>query len=337
VGYTRQSLNSVRGNTTNSNFVSDITGYESIGAGSQAGGPNVGSGRTRWTLASYLGRVNYSLLDRYLFTVTGRRDGSSRFGANNRWGFFPAAAVGWRASEESFLRDVRGLSNLKLRYSIGVAGNPSISPYQSLNRLLPQQYTFGGQLAPGYQPSAIGNPELSWETTRQSDLGLDLGLFNGRVDFTGDYYVKKTNDLLLQISLPSEVGYSTAFVNAGSVQNKGVELGLTLRVLDAAGRRNALGWTTTFNYSRNRNRVLDLGGVNRIFARDATISDLQSGTGTSSSVVQVGQPIGAFYGYQTVGLFRDSVTLNAWRAKTRLESGTPASATCSTSTSTATA
>jgi TonB-linked SusC/RagA family outer membrane protein len=323
VGYTRQSLNSVRGNTTNSNFVSDITGYESIGAGSQAGGPNVGSGRTRWTLASYLGRVNYSLLDRYLFTVTGRRDGSSRFGANNRWGFFPAAAVGWRASEESFLRDVRGLSNLKLRYSIGVAGNPSISPYQSLNRLLPQQYTFGGQLAPGYQPSAIGNPELSWETTRQSDLGLDLGLFNGRVDFTGDYYVKKTNDLLLQISLPSEVGYSTAFVNAGSVQNKGVELGLTLRVLDAAGRRNALGWTTTFNYSRNRNRVLDLGGVNRIFARDATISDLQSGTGTSSSVVQVGQPIGAFYGYQTVGLFRDSVTLNAWRAKTRLESGTP--------------
>jgi hypothetical protein len=157
VGYTRQSLNSVRGNTTNSNFVSDITGYESIGAGSQAGGPNVGSGRTRWTLASYLGRVNYSLLDRYLFTVTGRRDGSSRFGAEQPWGFFPPRPWAGALSEESFLRDVRGPQQPQA----ALLDRPSPAtrrsrPYQSLNRLLPQQYTFGGQLAPGIsrRPSA---------------------------------------------------------------------------------------------------------------------------------------------------------------------------------------
>jgi hypothetical protein len=230
-------------------------------------------------------------------------------------------------SEEPFFRDLgvvgTAVSNLKLRGSIGLAGNPSISPYQSLNRLAPQQYTFNGQVAPGYQPFAIGNPELSWESTRQSNIGFDLGLFDGRVDLVADYYDKTTDDLLLEVALPSEVGYATAFVNAGSVENKGVELGVTMRVLTGGPRLGGLTWTTTFNYARNRNRVLDLGGQNRIFARSTTISDLQAGTGTSSSVVQVGQPIGAFFGYQTAGLFRDSTTLNAWRANTRLESGTP--------------
>ena len=320
VGYTRQSLISVRGNAQNSNFVSDITGFESIGAGAQAGGPNVGSGRTRWTLASYLGRVNYTLLDRYLFSVTGRRDGSSRFGAENRWGVFPAAAVGWRLSEEGFLRGISQLSNLKLRASYGVVGNPSISPYQSLTRLQPQQYTFNGTLAPGYQPSAIGNPELSWESTKQLDFGFDLSLFDERVDIVADHYRKRTDDLLLETALPSEVGYSSAFVNAGAVENRGFELGVTLRVLEQAQAGRGFGWTTTFNYARNRNEVLDLGpGVSRIFARSQTLSDI----GATSSVVQVGQPIGAFYGYRTAGLFRDSTSLAAWRAKTRLETGTP--------------
>jgi TonB-linked SusC/RagA family outer membrane protein len=320
VGYTRQSLNSVRGSTTNENFVSDITGFESIGAGSRAGGPDARSGRTRWTLASYLGRVNYTLMDRYLFSFTGRRDGSSRFGAQSRWGFFPAGAVGWRLSEEPFLRDVAWLSNLKLRASYGVVGNPSISPYQSLTRLAPQQYTFNGQIAPGYQPSAIGNPELSWESTTQSDFGLDLSLLDGRVDLTADQYRKRTDDLLLETLLPSEVGYSLAYINAGTVENRGFELGLTVRVLGGGARTGGLSWSTTFNYARNRNRVLDLGpGVTSIPARTQTLSDI----GATSSVVQVGQPIGAFYGYRTAGLFRDSTTLNAWKAKTRLESGTP--------------
>ncbi len=316
-GYSRQKLNSTRTDMRNSNFVSDITGFENIGAGAQAGGANVSSGRTQWTLASYLGRVNYTLLDRYLFSVSGRRDGSSRFGADNRWGVFPAGALGWRLSEEPFMRRFSWINNLKLRATYGEVGNPSISPYQSLTRLTAQQYTFNGALAPGYYPAAIGNPTLSWESTKQTDLGLDLSAFSGRIDITVDQYRKKTDNLLLQIDLPSEVGYPSAFVNAGSIENKGFEAGVTVKLFDAEAK-TGFRWSTTFNYTRNRNRVLDLGGVSRIFPTQQTASDINA----TSSVVQVGQPIGAFFGFKTGDLFRDSTTLNAWRAKTRFASGT---------------
>ncbi|MES2523980.1 MAG: TonB-dependent receptor [Gemmatimonadota bacterium] len=317
-GYTRQQLNSERSDTRNSNFVSDITGFESIGAGSQAGGPTVSSGRTKWTLASYLARVNYTLLDRYLFSFTGRRDGSSRFGADNRWGFFPAGSVGWRLSEEPFMERLTFINNLKLRASLGVVGNPSIVPYQSLTRLAPQQYTFNGTLSPGYFPASIGNPTLSWESTRQVNYGVDLSMLKGRVEIVAEQYAKRTDDLLLQINLPSEVGYSSAFVNAGSIENKGVEAGVTFHVLEGGPQRKGFTWSTTVNYSRNRNQVLELGGVNRIFPTQQTSSDINA----TSSVVEVGQPIGAFYGFRTGDLFRDTVTLNAWRAKTRFASGT---------------
>jgi TonB-linked SusC/RagA family outer membrane protein len=317
-GYTRQKLNSTRSDMRNSNFVSDITGFESIGAGAQAGGPSVSSGRTQWTLASYLARANYTLLDRYLFSATVRRDGSSRFGADNRWGVFPAGAVGWRLSEEPFMRRLTFINNLKLRATYGKVGNPSISPYQSLTRLTPQQYTFNGTLAPGYYPAAIGNPTLSWESTTQTDFGLDLSMLKGRVDITADQYNKRTDDLLLQIDLPSEVGYPSAFVNAGSIENKGFEAGVTFRIFEGGPKREGFSWSTTVNYSRNRNQVLDLGGVSRIFPTQQTASDINA----TSSVVQVGQPIGAFFGFKTGDLFRDSTTLNAWKAATRFASGT---------------
>jgi TonB-linked SusC/RagA family outer membrane protein len=316
-GYSRQALNSTRENITNSNFVSDITGYENIGAGSQAGGPSVGSGRTRWTLASYLGRVNYTLFDRYLFTVTGREDGSSRFGVNHRWGFFPSVAFGWRLSDEPFLRDVSQIQQIKLRASWGVAGNPSISPYQSLNRLSAQQYTFNGTLAPGYVASSLGNENLSWESTKQTDLGADIGLWNGRLDMTADWYNKRTDDLLLGIDLPSESGYSTALVNAGAIRNRGFELSLTLRPLTGTNP-GSVNWTTTVNYSRNRNVVLGLGDVDQIFAAQSIAPDL----GTQGTLVQVGQPLGAFYGYKTSGIFRDSTEVAAYTKTTRLSSGT---------------
>jgi TonB-linked SusC/RagA family outer membrane protein len=315
-GYTRQALNTVRTTADNTNFVSDITGFENIGAGSQTGGPTVGSGRSGWTLASYLGRVNYTLSDRYLFTVTGREDGSSRFGPDNRWGFFPSAAAGWRISEEPFMRRFGAIDQLKLRVSYGLAGNPSIQPYQSMTRLSPQQYTFGGQLAPGYYPSSLGNDKLSWESTKQTDVGLDFGLFQGRLDLTADYYDKRTDDLLLQIDLPPESGFSSAFVNAGSISNKGFELGLTLRVIRGDEKKGAFSWSTTFSFAKNRNRVLDLGGVQRLFAT-STNSDIKA----AGSMVQVGQPIGVFFGYKTNGIFRDSLTLATWLAKTKMGSG----------------
>ncbi len=316
-GYTRQVQGSSRTSADNSNFVSDITGFESIGSGSQTGGPSVGSSRTKWTLASYLARVNYTLLDRYLFTVTGREDGSSRFGADHRWGFFPSAAVGWKLSEEPFMRRFSRLDQLKLRFSYGLAGNPSIQPYQSVTRLTSAQYSFGGSVFPAYYPSSIGNDKLTWESTRQADAGVDVSLFGSRVDLTADYYNKRTDDLLLQIDVPSEVGFSSAYVNAGSIRNRGVELGLTLRPFTGTEKSNEFGWTTTFNLARNRNKVLDLGpDVFRQFA-STTNSDLRS----SGSMVQVGQPIGVFYGYRTAGIFRDSATLLAWQKNTKRSDG----------------
>lgn len=315
-GYTRQSQDYTRTAEANSNFVSDITGYENIGAGTVFAAPT--SGHTRYTLASYLGRVNYTLRDRYLFTVTGREDGSSRFGAGHRWGFFPSGAIGWRVSEEPFLKGIAALDQLKLRASYGVAGNPSIQPYQSLTRLAAQQYSFNGTVAAGYYPSSIGNPNLQWESSKQADVGLDLGLYQDRVNFTADYYNKRTDDLLLAIDLPSESGFSTALVNAGSISNKGLELSLTLRPVTGGGRKGAFSWTTTFNYANNKNRVLDLGGPSRIFASQSIAPDL----GTPGTVVQVGQPIGAFFGYKTSGIFRDSTEVAEYTRTTRLSSGT---------------
>ena len=296
--------------------MSDVTGFESIGSGNQTGGPTISSGDSKTALASYLGRVNYTLADKYLFTVTARRDGSSRFGADHRWGVFPSAALGWRVSEEPFMRRFTAIDQLKLRVSYGVAGNPSIQPYQSLTHLQSGQYAFGSSIGAAYYPSTLGNANLGWESTKQVDAGLDLGLWHDRLDFTADYYHKRTDDLLLQVDLPAESGYTSAFLNAGAIQNKGVEVSGTLQVIRGDERSGAFTWSTTVNYTRNRNKVLSLGGVDRIFATSIN-SDIKA----AGSLVQVGQPIGVFYGYQTAGIFRDSATLNAWKAVTKMGSG----------------
>ena len=314
-GYTRQQSDLVNSQISNSNFVNDIDVFESIGSGTQAGGPIVSSSHTRWTLASYLGRLNYTLANRYLFTVTGREDGSSRFGADHQWGFFPSGAFGWRISDEPFMAKHPSVELLKFRASYGLAGNPSIRPYQSEAHLLSQQYTFGGQVVPGYYAASVGNPNLGWEATKQLDLGVDLGLYGGRVNFTADMYRKRTDDLLLAVNLPFESGFASALQNAGSVRNNGYELGLTLTLLDS--RSHPLGWTTTFNYSHNKNQVLDLGGVQTIFASSVN-SDLKLG----GSLIQVGQPLGVFYGYKAGGILRDSAAAAAYTAKVKPLTGT---------------
>jgi TonB-linked SusC/RagA family outer membrane protein len=314
-GYTRQQSDLVNSQITNSNFVNDIDVFESIGSGTQAGGPTVSSGHTRWTLASYLGRLNYTLANRYLFTVTGREDGSSRFGADHQWGFFPSGAFGWRISDEPFMSKYSKIELLKFRASYGLAGNPSIRPYQSMAHLLSQQYTFGGAVVPGYYAASVGNPNLGWEATKQLDLGLDLGLYGGRVSLTADMYRKRTDDLLLAVNLPFESGFASALQNAGSVRNNGYELGLTLTLLDA--KQHSLGWTTTLNYSHNKNTVLDLGGVAQIFASSVN-TDLK----LLGSLIQVGQPLGVFYGYQAGGILRDSASAAAYTASVKPLTGT---------------
>jgi TonB-dependent starch-binding outer membrane protein SusC len=286
---------------TNSNFANDVTGYFDIGAGTREGGPGVSSGRTSQTLESWLSRVNYTLLGRYLFTLTYRADGSSRFAENKKWGGFPSAAFGWRLSDESFMESFRAIDELKLRASYGLSGNPSIRPYNSLARLDNQGYSFGGTPTAGYYPVSIANPDLTWETTRQTDVGLDLGLWN-RVSVTTDYYVKRTSNLLLFINLPFETGFEQALANRGVVDNKGFELALDLRLFEP-GRENrdGFGWRANFNYSANRNRVVDLGGAARIDADLITTDYNLPGT-----FIEVGKPIGRFYGFRSMGVIPDS-------------------------------
>ncbi|MEP6831946.1 MAG: TonB-dependent receptor [Gemmatimonas sp.] len=307
-GYTRQTQIQTRQGLINTNFVSDITGVDDIGAGTQVGGPSVTSNKTRYTLASYLGRLNYTLKDRYLLTATARRDGSSRFGADNQWGVFPSIGLGWRVSEESFVRNITWINQLKLRGSAGTTGNPSISPYQSISRLSTGKYAFNGTVLNGYYPALIGNSKLSWESTKQTDYGIDATLFNNRIDLSADVYDKTTKDLLLAIDLPSETGYASALTNAGSISNKGVEVALTLRPFKGESSAGAFALSSTITYTRNRNKVLDLGGVDRIFATSSVAPDL----GSSGTLVQVGQPLGAFYGYKTAGIIRDTVEANAY-------------------------
>ncbi|HEU4556637.1 MAG TPA: TonB-dependent receptor [Longimicrobium sp.] len=297
-GFTWQTNVTERTSVSGVDFVTDVNGFNAISSARVPGTPS--SNREKWALQSFLGRVNYSLLDRYLVTLTGRTDGSSRFGRGSKWGFFPSAALGWHVSEERFLRDVDAISDLKLRASYGVAGNPSIRPYQSLARLISAGYSFGGNPATGYFPVGVANDELTWESTRQLDIGFDLGLFD-RVSVTADYYVKTTDNLLLTVDLPSESGFARALVNAGSIENRGVELSLNVDVLEAERGSRRLGWRSSLNFARNRNKVTDLGEDAEITS--STISDDFKLPGT---VVRVGQPVGVFIGYQTAGIVRDS-------------------------------
>jgi len=297
-GYSRQATNLDASNMDNTNFVSDITGYFDIGAGTQTGGPGVSSRRTTQTLESWLSRVNYSLLDRYLLSLTYRADGSSRFAVNKKWGAFPSAGLAWRASSEPWF-NVSGIQDLKFRLSHGLAGNPSIRPYQSLARLNNQTYSFGGTAVSGYYAEAVGNPNLTWETTRQTDAGFDVG-FLDRFAFTADYYAKRTTNLLLQISLPYETGFETALANRGSVENRGVEAGLDAQIMNGTNR-NAFSWKANLNVAKNKNRVTDLGGQSQIFATLITTDYNLPGT-----LIMVGQPVGVFYGFKTGGIIRDS-------------------------------
>ncbi len=317
-GYSRQSNETLRDAAKNTQFVSDIDGYESIGSGSQVGGPTISSGHTKYTLASYLARVNYAFKDRYLFTATTRRDGSSRFGADHQWGNFPSLAAAWRVSEEPFMqRFSNTVDQFKLRVSDGIVGNPSIRAYQSLARLNSQQYTFGGGTVNGYFPASVPNPNLTWESTRQRNYGVDLGLWDSRLSITADMYRKKTNSLLLAVNLPMESGFATALQNVGSVSNNGFEAAITIDLLRASGGDRGFSWQTTFTYSKNKNEVNDLGGVTQIFATSVN-SDLK----LLGSLIRVGQPLGVFYGYKVDGVIRDSATAAAYTTAVKPLTGT---------------
>jgi TonB-linked SusC/RagA family outer membrane protein len=238
---------------------------------------------TKYSFLSYFTRVNFDYKAKYLFMVSGRIDGSSRFGKNNRYGTFPAASIGWVLTKEDFLSNNSTVSFLKLRTSYGQTGNAGIGNFGHLGLYGVGRYNGVG----GILPTQISNPDLGWETTNQFDVGVDFGFFKNRISGELDYYVKKTHDLLLDVPVPQTTGYSTQMQNIGSVENKGVEF-----ILNTNNITGTFTWNTSFNISYNKNVVTSLGYQNII----------DNGSARYMNVVKVGEPIGVFYGAQYAGV-----------------------------------
>ncbi|MDG3582660.1 SusC/RagA family TonB-linked outer membrane protein [Galbibacter pacificus] len=264
-------------------FTDDFYQYNNLGVGANPLTPE--SDTYQWTLNSFFGRVNYNLMNKYLFTVTGRLDGSSKFGEDNKRAFFPSAAFAWKVSEEDFLKDSEAISNLKFRTSYGETGNSEIGVYQSLASLGSNTAVLGGERYPGVGIGTLANRNLKWEKTAQFDAGIELGLFNNRIELETDVYYKKTTDMLLNAPIPTSSGYSNIYSNIGSMENKGLEFTLnTINVLT-----DDFSWSTTFNISLNKNEILALGEEDDdIFPGPGFLSD--------TNILRVGESVGSFYG-----------------------------------------
>lgn len=277
------------------NFATDYFTFNNLGAGSLR--PEVESDASRFAFNSYFGRVNYSYQNKYLFTATGRADGSSKFGANHKFAFFPSAALAWRVSEENFLKNNAIISNLKVRTSYGLTGNSEIPSYSSL-ALLSSNYAtiYNDTRVGGTGINRLANPDLRWEKTAQTDVGLEIGLFKGRVTLEADYYYRLTTDMLLDAPVPRTSGYGTIRRNVGSMQNAGFEFGLNTVNIDRGG----FNWNSSFNISLNRNKVLTL----------ATPSDIFNVGGPNftnpTNIIRIGEPVGSFWGLTRLGTWSEA-------------------------------
>ena len=243
-----------------------------------------------WSLLAYIGRVNYSFKDKYLLSASIRREGSSRFGAKNKYGNFPAASIGWRLTEEKFMPKLSWLTDLKLRASVGKTGNNNIGNYSSLSFLGTDNYILGNAIAAGKVVTSFANSALEWEKSSQVDIGMDLSLFNNKVVVTAEYYNKLTNDMLLPISIPAVSGFTSSLANIGKVENKGYEF-----AIDYKAKVGMLNIRNSFNIAFNRSKILAIKGPN-----DALYYGNFYG---GYNVQKVGRPIGMIYGYKKLGIF----------------------------------
>ena len=289
-GYTTQFSKDESAVASAQKFPNDLTTFNNL---SYAGTAVLSlSDAHQSTLNSFLARVNYSYLHKYNITFSERADGSSRLGANNKWGYFPSIGISWNINKEEFFKHFdRYISNLKLRLTAGQTGNSEVPPYSSLAALAPTNYYFNSTLVTGISPVQLANPNLKWETTTQYNAGVDVGLFNNRISLTFDAYYKKTSDLLLYVPFPLYTGYASQLENVGSVENKGFEIGLNTDNV----KSKDLTWRSTILFSVNRNKVLSLGESSSYFPVAATGQ-------VSPVIVQVGLPVGTFWGYTTNGL-----------------------------------
>lgn len=251
------------------------------------------SNESEWSLISYLSRFNYNYKNKYYVTFSLRADGSSRFGKDNKYGYFPSAAIAWRISDERFMSGMDFISDWKLRASYGETGNNNIGNYAHIATVNFESYPFGGSAVGGYAPSNFANSLLTWEKQRSLNFGTDLSLINGRISFSGEYFKTNNYDLLLNVYVPQITGFNTSLQNIGEVENKGWEISLNTRNFV-----NNFVWTTDFNISSFKNKVIKLG------PEGAPII-------SSRHITQIGQPMGMFYGYKIDGVFQTQAELDA--------------------------
>jgi TonB-linked SusC/RagA family outer membrane protein len=284
--YFRQESTQVQADTYADDRLPTIQGAINIARGSTV------SGVQEWSLTSYLARLNYNFKGKYLFNAAIRSDGSSRFGANNRWGTFPSLGAGWVVSDEAFMSDLPAVTFLKLRGSWGIIGNNNLGNYTSyalINNTV--NGVFGNTVATGAAVSSLANPNLGWETTQQLDLGFDLNLFNNRVNFVYDYYTKNTTNLLYAVQIAQESGFGNFNDNIGEIKFWGHEF--SLNTINTTGK---VRWTTNANISFNRNVVVALApGIDRVYG--------------SFHITKVGQPFGQFYGVIADGVYKNAADL----------------------------
>ncbi len=257
--------------------------YHRLGDANQITGAN--TDLIEWTLLSYMGRVNYDYKEKYLFTATVRMDGSSRFGANTKFGIFPSFALGWNLSEEPFIKKIAAIDQMKLRASWGAIGNQAITPYQTQALLGRTAYAWDNTAAFGYRPNSIGNPDLRWETSTTTNAGLDFSLFRGRISGSAEYYVTNTTNLLAPQPLPTSIGFGGFTTNVGETQNSGIEFTLNTVNVDRGGFQ----WTSDLIFNRNREQIISLA--------NGKVDDIGAGR-------FIGQPLSVFFDLKKIGIWQ---------------------------------
>jgi len=302
-GYSYQTFhNEEMGVETATNFTTD--GFLFWNLGAAAGKPVFDSALEESKLVSFYGRLNYGFKSKYLFTINTRYDGSSRFAKNKKWAFFPSGAFAWNIKEEGFMKDIRMISQLKFRASYGVTANQAIEPYQSLATLTDVFATQRGTVIPAIKPGTTSNANLTWESTAQTDIGIDLGLFDSRLSFTADYYKKVTSDLLFNAPVPRFTGFSTQLQNIGEIENKGFEFSAGVNILN-----KKLNWSSNANLSINRNKILKLvdndAEGNAIYYGTCP---LEGASGLKTQILKEGEAVGTFYGLLYDGVLQEGET-----------------------------
>lgn len=252
-------------------------------------------------MGSFISRGTYTFDNKYVLNASLRIDGSSKFGANNKYGYFPAVSVAWRASEEEFIKKYDFISNLRVRTSFGMTGNNQIPSYQSLSQLENNKVVMNGNMVEiGRYPSNVTNNDLKWESQKQYNVGFDFGVLDNRFSITADFYYKRIDDMLLQVNIPSTSGYTKAWKNAGSMENKGMEF-----AINANWFQGDFSWSTDFNISFYKNKILSLdkGQYQQFYDRGINAKI------TSDVLLRVGMPVGIYYGYISDGTYNNDTEI----------------------------